>query len=238
MNKSVVFYGERGIVNSIILDMKDDLYKQKSFLNCIRLADNSYLDWVDKLESMKYFVEPSFSEFGSPDLIIKAKTSDNKNYVIFVEAKTDTYEKSSVELAPTGLPASGYDGIGSKLNVQLSYKYRFVEALKNSTGKNFIVESNAKANYSDKNRRLVKESLVRFCFEFFKDIEKYYFVALTNDKNSDPRLFTPRYIPCIGSKWHSEMGSFGIFTYRELENKCVVSAKSGYYADAYRLMFE
>ncbi len=47
MSKEVVFYGERGIINSIILDTQGNIAKQKQLLRSIVLADRSKLNWVD-----------------------------------------------------------------------------------------------------------------------------------------------------------------------------------------------
>ena len=66
---TTTYYGERGIVNGIILDIKDDLEKQKKFLKAIKLADKSSLDWIDDAAQFHWFIEPSLSQFGNPDII-------------------------------------------------------------------------------------------------------------------------------------------------------------------------
>jgi len=70
---NITFYGERGLVNSIILDMGSDLSKQKQFLRSIKFEDNSNRNWIDKVTDFHYIVEPSFAQFGNPDLIIVAE---------------------------------------------------------------------------------------------------------------------------------------------------------------------
>jgi hypothetical protein len=56
----IMFYGERGVVNGIILDIKDDLEKVKDFLRSIRFVEGK-LKWADDLESVIWWVEPNFS---------------------------------------------------------------------------------------------------------------------------------------------------------------------------------
>ena len=47
MSREIVFYGEKGILNSIVLDIQGDIAKQKQFIRSIILADKSKLSWVD-----------------------------------------------------------------------------------------------------------------------------------------------------------------------------------------------
>ena len=77
MSREVVYYGERGILNSIVLDTQGDIAKQKQFLRTIVLGDKSKLEWVDDVEMVKYFVERCFDQFGKVDLIIEATTKRN-----------------------------------------------------------------------------------------------------------------------------------------------------------------
>ena len=88
MSREVVYYGERGILNSIVLDTQGDIAKQKQFLRTIVLGDKSKLEWVDDVEMFKYFVEPCFDQFGKVDLIIE---SDIIHYNISIElSKVDS----------------------------------------------------------------------------------------------------------------------------------------------------
>ncbi|MDI3537384.1 MAG: hypothetical protein PWP30_1866 [Eubacteriaceae bacterium] len=77
---SITFYGERGLVNSIILDMNSKLSKQKNFLKAIVFEDGQKRNWIDEVTEFHYIVEPSFAQFGDPDLIIIAEEKEKKNY--------------------------------------------------------------------------------------------------------------------------------------------------------------
>ena len=59
MSREIVFYGEKGILNAIVLDTQGDIARQKQFIRTIILADKSKLNWVDDVCTVKYFVGPS-----------------------------------------------------------------------------------------------------------------------------------------------------------------------------------
>lgn len=189
---TITYYGERGIVNGIILDIKDDLEKQKKFLKAIKLADKSSLDWIDDAAQFHWFIEPSLSQFGNPDIILTVETNAKIKYAFFIEAKIIGYDSSSCPL-DSKLTLDKYDnGVASKLNVQLAFKYRFVEAMfacKNLSEKiKHIKESEESAKqYNDEKQRSL--SLIPLCEHLntlFEGIDKdnIYYIALTNDKNS------------------------------------------------------
>ena len=246
MNKNILFYGERGIVNSIILDIAGDLNKEKKFLESIILADKSKLNWVDNVVNVKYFVEADLSEFGSPDLIIKATTSKNENYVLFMEAKLGSYEGSALSLNNINdekLPNS-YNGNSSKINIQLAYKYRFIRASKkyNNEKSIFIEESDDTSIYNDDTkRRLKKRKVIDLWNENLKDASQYYFIALTNDLIDMVNKNTPYdendIIPPIGdNNWSKHKKYFGITTYKALIDNQIISKEFGYSCDAIKLM--
>ena len=102
MSREVVFYGERGILNTIILDTQGDIGKQKQFLRSIVLADKSKLDWVDDVRMIKYFVEPCFDQFGNPDMltyefspktITAPSTGQTKSYTVTVTYGIDELKR-------------------------------------------------------------------------------------------------------------------------------------------------
>jgi hypothetical protein len=111
-NVDIIFYGERGVVNGIILDIKDDIHKLRGFFRAIDMADGGKLDWADDVEKCVFFVEPCFAEFGNPDLIAKVETSAQNKYVLFIEAKLKCYDDSSIEVDRFLLPKK-YSGNAS-----------------------------------------------------------------------------------------------------------------------------
>lgn len=60
---NILFYGERGIVNGIVLDIKNHPSKQKGFLKAIRFAGGNSPEWIDNITGADFIVEPSLSEF-------------------------------------------------------------------------------------------------------------------------------------------------------------------------------
>ena len=245
MNKNIVFYGERGVVNSIILDIGGDLNKEKKFLNTIVLADKNKLSWIDDVICMKYFVEPCFSEFGDPDLIIKAITNKNENYVLFIEAKLGAYIGSAVELINStgGYFPKGYKNNSSKINIQLAYRYRFIMASKACNNESIIEEmDDVNLTYEDETKRKLKHRrVINLWNNNLNDAKKYYFIAMTNDyieviENEFP-YDNNKIIPPIGNaNWQKDKNCFGITTYEMLEQSQIIDRNFGYYCDASGLM--
>ena len=96
MSREIVFYGEKGILNSIVLDIQGDIAKQKQFIRSIILADKSKLSWVDSVHTVKCFMAPSLDQFGDPDMIMEAVTTDGEKYVLFIVTTTATYQNSAL----------------------------------------------------------------------------------------------------------------------------------------------
>lgn len=230
----ITFYGERGLVNSIILDMGSDLNKQKQFLRSIKFEDNSNRNWIDKVTDFHYIVEPSFAQFGNPDLIIVTEEENGKRHVIFIEAKVCAYNDASEKLSSSLLPNS-YQGVASKLNIQLALKYRFARNYASGQKSDGFVESDSEAQdkYNDNKRALKNANVINLCKKQFGDQPEFLFIALTND-NKDIIPFTdPAFLPAIGiNNWNSDKEKFGIVSYEMLETNGVVNKKAGYYAQA------
>ena len=243
---TTTYYGERGIVNGIILDIKDDLEKQKKFLKAIKLADKSSLDWIDDAAQFHWFIEPSLSQFGNPDIILTVETNAKIKYAFFIEAKIIGYDSSSCPL-DSNLTLDKYDnGVASKLNVQLAFKYRFVEAMfacKNLSEKiKHIKESEESAKqYNDEKQRSL--SLIPLCEHLntlFEGIDKdnIYYIALTNDKNSSEPFKNEDTLPPITRpNWEKNKNKFGFLTYKSLESMEVIHRQSGVYKAAADFMF-
>lgn len=85
------------MVDGIVLDLKDNLTLLKKFIASIHFCGGKTSVWVDKVEECVYFVEPSFADFGNPDLMLLCKCKKEK-HLIFIEAKVSTYEDSSVDI--------------------------------------------------------------------------------------------------------------------------------------------
>ena len=70
---SLFFYGERGLVNGIVLDLLDDLdidlKSLKIFLSSIIFCDSYKPSWIERVYKVDFIIEPSFSEFGDPEVL-------------------------------------------------------------------------------------------------------------------------------------------------------------------------
>lgn len=259
MSREIMFYGEKGILNSIILDIQGDIAKQKQFLRSIILADKSKLNWVDNVYTVKYFMGPYLDQFGSPDMIMEAITINDDKYVLFVNAKLTPYHESALSMEQIEnknndyLPKT-YRNNCKKINVQLSLLYRFVEAYKNNPldvkdiSSIIIEESTVSSSYNDDMERKLEDwTIMDYWNRNFEDAKDYYFVALTNDlrdiideRNLNSKLFPYNNsctMPPIGNeKWELDKGKFGITTYDTLVHKNVISKDNGYYKDTSDLM--
>ena len=202
-----IWYGERGIVNALITGLKtlhdersaagqDGMGAYRDLLHSITWADSQTLPWIEKLSSFSAIVELGLFEFGDPDLILIARTSDSETYLVFVEAKATRYG-SSAQPNENGIAA---DGFNSSINGQLALKYRFAHALQNwPDNEDAIIRepANVHASYAmetelgglgdpkSQPRHVGKQSILRRLRELgFKGhpVSKCYFVAWTWDR--------------------------------------------------------
>ena len=233
MSREIVFYGEKGILNSIVLDIQGDI--------------------------AKCFMAPSLDQFGNPDMIMEAVTTDGEKYVLFIVTTTATYQNSALimnqleEKDNQYLPKT-YINNSKKVNVQLSLLYRFVQAYKNNPldvydiNSIIVEEHEVSLTYNDSmERKLENWIMMDYWNENFQDAKDYYYIAITNDskevideKNANSRLFPYNNfstMPPIGSeRWEEDKGKFGITTYDTLAHKNVISKNNGYYKDTSDLM--
>lgn len=256
----IQFYGERGILNGILLDMYHDenTYKGKlkKFFGAIRLFSGDKVPWGD-ITGCKWMIEPSFAHFGDPDLIAVFE-SDRKKYALFIEAKLKDYISSCMSLErEDGI--TNLKGQSSKLNVQLSFRYRFVQAFKEAIAKEAKAPNESQAQeitesshkYPDgKIRKLYKESVVRGVRDFLEGVDEYYFIALTNDVSSQTVIqeikrngkYYPPLINGTYNGFNENKSKFGVLTYRELVNKKVVTYNAtagerlGFFGKACKMM--
>lgn len=256
---NIQFYGERGIVNGILLDIYSDSNKQQEklnkFFNSIRLfgdqttspraeREQTTPPWSEGVDECKWLVEPSFAHFGDPDLIaVFQSKKDGKKYAVFFEAKLKNYIASC-------LPLNKEDGVvnlkgkSSKLNVQLSLRYRFTKAFANWRGDSAclyaIMES--EHGYPDLFRRkLEKTTVLQEIKAFLSDVKAFYFVALTNDApnvrlDGIPKDYAPPLMENGIELLDKEKKLFGLLTYGALEDAGVINSNEGYFGAAAKMM--
>ena len=244
-NVNIHFYGERGIINGIILDIQNSKERTNKFFNSIRLLGAEPLPWADGVQNCQWIVEPSFAQFGNPDCIAIFESA-GKKYALFFEAKLKDY-KSSCFSYGADTPKESFIGQSSKLNVQLSFRYRFVKALKSreKSGNAFpeiIEEGN---DYPDGFRRkLNKPTVINFVDVFLGKvaIDNFYYIALTNDKleKDTPFELDPDLLPPLIKKGKKHLDTnwklFGLLTYRDLIAAGVIDRESGYFGTARSMM--
>ena len=136
----VTWYGERGIVNSIVVGLqRADISIAKEFLKGIQWAEGPVQDWIERIQSIEMLVEVGCSNFGSPDLIMVCKTEEERPYCVFIEAKVIGYEDSAKSIKK-GMRNKQFN---SSINGQISLKYRMAIALSQwSDQKKNLIEPN------------------------------------------------------------------------------------------------
>jgi hypothetical protein len=166
---SVFWYGERGIVNSIVthIDRQPDPAKAVlKMLGAVEWGGGAKPAWVPRISNAKLMVEIGLADFGNPDLIIVCRIEgDERPCCVFVEAKAICYQFSM------GSNSSGMSpGFNSTINGQISLKYRFAKALGNpESSTNEIIEPESifgaykkrLRDYSQKPRHLRKPEVLQ-----------------------------------------------------------------------------
>ena len=112
----------------------------KKFLKMIRFCSSQSPDWIDRVKEVSFLIEPSFSEFGDPDLVVVCDCDSIRGYerhVVFIEAKVVKYKESAVPIKKSG---DIIKGINSRINAQLTLRYRLSRILKRRKSKEEPVE--------------------------------------------------------------------------------------------------
>lgn len=227
---SLILYGERGLFNAVILEINDNPDLIKKVLGSVKLGDGKCFTWLETLERVDFWIEPSFGQFGNPDLIAICYCNNNEKNVIFFEAKTVTYKDSAVPLTVPYIP-----GINSRINAQLTLKFRFVQALMRVGAQQGIIEESEDASQAyarlstDSNspipRILKNQYIVSTCRKMQSNCKDFYFVALTNDQpgmNFDGVESKHLPLPVLFDDqghdiWSTEKDRFGFLTFADIE---------------------
>jgi hypothetical protein len=247
----IQFYGERGIVNGILLDIGTDKKKLNNFFQAIKLFGTEELPWKKGIDSCKWIVEPDLADFGNPDLIAIIK-SDGKTFVLFIEAKLMSYSDSCYTFTEH-VEADHLRGKSSMLNVQLALRYRFMKSLlKSPTGNSSlspIEEINSPyLDYKKSPRKLQKPSVLKAIKDNLHGVpeEYYYFIALTNDQLEENTQWKPEknHLPPLfqrapQSNHHVNaniLKYLGLLTYQTLITQGVVCENKGFFGKARKMM--
>ena len=241
MNK-ICFYGERGIVNGLVLDLKDDLHKLKDVLRSIEWCTEGDYSWIDDIIKVVYLIEPGFSKFGQPDLVLVCKIKDGSKRWLFIEVKVISYSASAMS-NKKGMTQRQYN---SSINGQLSLNYRLALALERYSEGSFLEEpigifDQYKKKIYDYNKgprkagkpQLIKRIVVPYMNNF--DVERAYFVSITKDLPPNPINttdvdFLPLLIDQNGRNLWDELSKQIGFLSLEVIDKEVVN-KDGYFRE-------
>lgn len=203
---SIVWYGERGIINALVVALQaQGTHGWSKLLRAMQWAHGEAHAWLDQLERVVALVEVGFSQFGDPDLILILHGKDWRR-VVFVEAKVVPYESSAMSNRE-GMRQKGFN---SSINGQLALRYRLAHALEGAGRGTSLIEP-AKLhrayvhNLGDPAwypRHLQKPEVLRILRDhglLGLKLLDFYFVALTwdakpfydrdvEDENKRPRL--------------------------------------------------
>ena len=228
-SSKVLYYGESGLVSGLVADVIAAGADRK-LLECVAWNGKTP-DFVKEVEYCEYLPEYRLGDFGSPDLVIVAHTS-NAKFIVFVEAKVVSYANACASEASFRQART--------INVQLALDRRFKQAVVSGGGDN--IEICEEADYDsgivrDRARSLRKGGFTSYCRKIFADADGFYYVALTTDPECESPYEDDDVLKAlIGAAWEGEKGSFGILTWGELMEKGIVSRESGAFANAAKLM--
>ncbi len=179
------FYGERGLVDSLFLDLQAG-GKLVLFLNEIvfPFRDPPQLGLAEGA-NVAVIVEAGFggnrAGFGWPDAVVVATLLGGGKVVVFIEAKAGLYADEAADFT------ARKKGFNSKINGQLTLRFRLAQALRAyKKGDRRLVEPDDVArSYGEeaRPRRLAKIDNLRKIVEDYHlsgEVE-YLFVALTDD---------------------------------------------------------
>lgn len=91
----VLFYGERGIVNTLFIELSKNLEAFKEFIGLTRNCNGNSI-YTKEIKDINVIIEPDFGKvgFGTTDAVIIV----NKELLIFFEAKRNNFGSSKDEL--------------------------------------------------------------------------------------------------------------------------------------------
>jgi hypothetical protein len=186
MPNIIHFYGERGLVDSLFLDLQAG-GKLVAFLNKIKFpfGDPPHLGLGDDTE-VTVIVEAGFggnrAGFGWPDAVVVATLPSGRKLILFIEAKAGLYADEAADFT------ARKKGFNSKINGQLSLRFRLARALVSykKDDRRLVEPDDVARSYGEEAhpRRLAKIDNLRKIVEqdLLADKVEHLFVALTDDK--------------------------------------------------------
>jgi len=131
---TVLWYGERGIINALVAHISasgDFVGSVRNLLTATCWGNGKRPSWIEDFSDAHLIVEVGLADFGDPDLLIICRTGSGIIHLVFLEAKAQSYTDSMQQTSPLSAARWGMeqDGFNSSINGQLTLKYRFANAL-------------------------------------------------------------------------------------------------------------
>ena len=196
-------YSERGAMNALFygmaLDREHGEESMKTFIKDLAKIEGNFTEF-------ELFNEFSLSDFGDPDMMIKAKNEKGQNVVFFIEAKASCckyYNLSEQEKHHEDYMKGGdkYDkGHASNLYFQLRLKNYFFRLLHDFYGESFeqkqqsmAIENDPKLRLKqnrDRNRKIGENVVVEKMVNKLKDCTQAFYIAIIPKQNTIVNLDT------------------------------------------------
>lgn len=166
----ILGYSERGIINSLIFCIGEDIALMNKFIKLFKIPELTDLGFP---EDYTILLEQSFSRFGDADLILilHYKNPEHKK-VIFIEGKVKTFQAKHWYLNREYLKYNKkekYTGYSSNLFFQLRLKKLLIDEKENITTNGFAKES----TFNDI-RKIGNNFIVKKAFELINCSKAYY----------------------------------------------------------------
>jgi hypothetical protein len=157
--------------------------KMEAFLDMIEWRDNAILPF--KVKDTELHQQVNFSDFGKPDAVIIITDNNGQKHIVIVEVKLGKYLENCIS-NDKGKINNKSKGDNSRLNNQLTLRYRAMKSLSSIAKKDFIMEvphSQVSPYSNDIVRRCKKPSTINLFRPFAQEFE-FYLVILTSDNES------------------------------------------------------
>jgi len=238
-NSSIVFWGERGLISSLFIDLAGSKVgvNWNEFFALFNLSD-----WEQHGHELRVsvVVEPDFSNlgFGHPDAILRVEFSSGATIVAILEAKRLPYSKSC------SLPSSrGGSGYNSTLNGQLELNHCLALALSELTvdgtklqEPGWILHTPYLTDRRGRLRSLTNPAVIEAIGRPFSGLpfRSYYHLIITADSSNPlhdadnqavwPELYHPEFP--FKNCWEELNGQFGWASWDMIERIMAIPPKA------------
>lgn len=176
-------YSERGIINSLIFSLGNNIPLMKKFIDYLKIPHPFA---IGEPVDFDILLEQSFSEFGNADLVINIKYNNpENNKVLFIEGKVKTAQKKHWSLEKQFYDfekKTSYQGYSSNLFFQLHLKKLMMEK------KDFVLKESIKEPRINNWRKIGNNKIVWKAFEMIKNSTPHY-IGIVPSNNEEIEKF-------------------------------------------------